>query len=353
MIACMNDQKIIDQILTGSQKAHKHYSFDESHNRNMPADIWFQHSTEGLILFVVFYSQACRWSQCLGCNLPSLMSTHHISFESLMKQIDHLFELEVVTKERLNIQKVIASNNGSILDQETFSSTALMYFLAKLNIHLPNLNVLSIETRAEFVEFAELEFMARALAESSSGTILELAIGFEAFDNRIRNEIFNKGLPLETFERFVRKAAPFGYHVKAYFMLKPVPGITNKEAIEDIRRAIEYLSDLAESHDVAINMHLNPTYVATGTVLEDEFSKGNYSPPKLSDVTRAAMYSKDKPISVYIGLSDEHLAVEGGSFIRAGDEEMVAQLELFNRTQDYRILQHILTGAPIKRKNQS
>ena len=65
----------------------------------------------------------------------------------------------------MEIRKVIVSNNGSVLDRETFSSTALMYLLAQLNIHLPNLAVLSIETRPEYVEIAELDFMARAIAE--------------------------------------------------------------------------------------------------------------------------------------------------------------------------------------------
>ena len=47
------------------------------------------------------------------------------------------------------IRKVIVSNNGSVLDQETFSSTALMYLLARLNQFLPRMEILSMETRPE------------------------------------------------------------------------------------------------------------------------------------------------------------------------------------------------------------
>lgn len=53
-----------DQISLGTAKGGKTYGFDEAHDASRPAQWWFQESNEGLILFVVFYSQACRWSRC-------------------------------------------------------------------------------------------------------------------------------------------------------------------------------------------------------------------------------------------------------------------------------------------------
>ena len=120
----MTDDRVIQQILIGSERGDKTYHFDEAHDRSRPAQLWFQQSHEGEILFVVFYSQACRWSRCLGCNLPSLMSTQHIDYRSLIAQIDWMFADPLVMQRRQSIRKVIVSNNGSILDEETFSSTA-------------------------------------------------------------------------------------------------------------------------------------------------------------------------------------------------------------------------------------
>jgi len=331
------------QILEGTQKAGKFYTFDEAHDEKLPAQMWFQESEEGLVLFLVFYTQACRWSRCLGCNLPSKMSCDHVSYKSLLDQIDYVFRDREVTERRENIRKVILSNNGSILDEETFSSTALMYLMAQLNLHLPNLALLSVETRVEYVDMAELELISRALAEGDTPTQLEIAIGFEAFDDHIRNEIFNKGLSLETFEDFLEKMASYGYRLKCYFMQKPVPGITDAEAVTDIQNAIDYLSQMAVQYDIGINMHLNPTYVATGTMIEEAFKKGEYAPPLLWDVAKAVCHAKSKPLSVFIGLFDEGLAVEGGSFLREGDAEFVEELERFNRTQDYDILDKICT----------
>ncbi len=330
-----------EQIDRGSQAAGKTYQFDEAHDPARPAEMWFQESEEGEILFLVFYSQACRWSQCLGCNLPSRMSKAHVPFRDLMAQVDHVFQETELADRRESIRKVIVSNNGSVLDEVTFSSTALVYLISQLNLHLPNLSVLSIETRPEYVDLAELEFLARVLSEGDTPTRLEIAVGFEAFDDRIRNDVFRKGLPMEAFEKCVRKIAPYGYHLKCYFMQKPVPGMSDEEAVSDIHRAIDFLGRLASEHRVPVNLHLNPTYVAAGTQLAEAFDRREYAPPFLRDVARAARGARGKPLTVFIGLNDEDLAVAGGSFIREGDERVVAELERFNRTQDYTILDRI------------
>ncbi len=335
----MNSDKIAEQIELLSRKAGKTYEFDETHDSTQPADMWFQRSDEGLILFIVFYTQACRWSRCLGCNLPAKMSRDHVSYRDLMAQIDNVFRHPDVVRCGQDIRKVIVSNNGSVLDEVTFSSTALMYLIAMINFHFPDLNVLTIETRAEFADFAELEFLSRGLSENETPTQLEIAVGFEAFDDGVRNDVFGKGLTLEMFEGLVRKAAPYGYRLKCYFMQKPVPGMSDEEAKEDVRRAIDYLSRTSAKYDIRINMHLNPTFVARGTLLEQFFADGKYVPPYLRDVAAAVRHGRGKPLSIFVGLSDENLAVEGGSFIRPGDERLVETLEKFNQTQDYSLLQ--------------
>jgi radical SAM enzyme (TIGR01210 family) len=326
------------QIQMGSQDGGKTYGFNDGHSPHQPAQSWFQESIEGMILFVVFYTQACRWSRCLGCNLPSLSSLQPVGYRQLIDQIDHLFADSQVASRYDEIRKLIVSNNGSVLDQATFSSTALIYLMARINLNLRHLSVLCLETRLEYVDLAELEFLARAAAEGDTATAIELAIGFEAFDDRIRNEVFMKGFELAAFERFIADVATYGFRVKTYLMQKPVPGLSDDAAIADIHRAIDYLADLAARYDVTINLHLNPTYVAAGTALAREFARGNYTPPLLADVARAALHARGKGLGVFLGLFDEGLAVPGGSFLRSGDGALVATLERFNQTQDFQIL---------------
>jgi len=333
--------KVKDRILKLSEAGGKFYDFDKTHDPTKPAQMWFQNAEEGLVLFLVLYTQACQWSKCLGCNLPSKSSLEHISWRMQLRQIEHVFNDPEVQKKRHDIQKVILSNNGSVLDEETFSSTALMDFVKMFNLHFPNLSVLTLETRPVYVHPAELEFLARGLAEGDTPTYLEMAIGFEAFDDHIRNDVFEKGLSLEKFEELVAGVAEHreqGFRMKCYFMQKPVPGMTDDEAVEDIKNGIDYLSRLSEKHKVQINMHLNVTYVAFGTLLETAFKKGQYKPPYLEDVRRAVLHAEGKGISIYVGLFDEGLAVKGGSFIREGDEPLRDKLEQFNMTQDFSLL---------------
>ena len=85
------------------------------------------------------------------------MSREHVGYKELIKQIDSLFAMPEVLTQAESVRKVIVSNNGSILDEKTFSSTALMYLLAKVNLHMPNLRAFNLETRPEYVDLAELE----------------------------------------------------------------------------------------------------------------------------------------------------------------------------------------------------
>lgn len=330
-----SDDPIGRHLLEATQASGKTYAFDEQHEPSAPIAHWFQESDDGLVLFIVFYTMACRWSCCTGCNLPSTSSAHAVHFTDVIRQIDDVLGDGRVAARKREIRKVIVSNNGSVLDEETFPTTALLHLLVRINQELPHMAVLSLETRAEYVDVEELEFLARVMRERSTPAEIELAVGFEVFDDDVRNRVFKKGLSLATFERLVDRVRHPNFRIKCYFMQKPVVRMSDEAAVEDIRSGIEYLHAVRLRTGVRINLHLNPTFVAKGTPLEAAFRAGAYSPPQLVDVLRAVLHGAGKSISIFVGLYDEGLAVPGGSFLRPGDERLVAALESFNRTQDY------------------
>lgn len=331
------------QILNGSEKSEKFFAFSEQ-DPTRPAQWWFQHSPDGLVLFTVFYTMACRWNLCQGCNLPTKSSLKSISYRDIIAQIDYLLNLPEIKHRKEDVHKIIVSNNGSVLDQVTFPSTALMYLLAKINLEFPKMSILSIETRVEYVEWEELEFIARALKERANPAELEIAIGMEAFDDRIRNQIFKKGLSLDELEKLVEMIGRYNYSLKCYFMQKPVTHLDDEKAIDDVQQAIDWLHHLRERYNVQVNMHLNPTFVAYGTALERAFLKNTYEPPRLHDVARAALRARGTGVSVFLGLNDEGLALPGGSFIREGEEKIVEKMELFNQSQDFALLEEIISA---------
>ena len=329
----------LQKLLKSTEAAGKTYGFNDGHDSSLPADHWFQDTLEGEAFFLILYTHACLWSVCQGCNLPALGSRTPVPADMLKRQIDHAFRELLPPQRARGLGKMILSNNGSVLDERTFPTEALEYFVRELASRCPNTKVLTLESRSEYVDASELDLLAAILREKVSSAVVELALGFEAFDDDIRNKVFRKGLTLKNFEKTAALAAAHGFHLKAYFMLKPVAGLSEEAAVEDVARGMEYLDALAAKHKVAINMHLNPTYAAKGTALGDAFLTGTYAPPLLDSLRRAALRAKGKRISLYLGLYDENQAVPGGSFIRPGDEALLERLKEFNRTQDFGLLE--------------
>lgn len=332
------------QIMRGLHAAKKTHGFDDAHDPKKPITHFFQETHEGLVLFVIFFTQSCRWMRCAGCTLPSTSALRHIDFGDIMDQTHSIFTEPEVLARANDIQKVIVSNQGSVLDEETFPTSALIHFVAKCNKHLPNMRVLTLESRPEYVDDIELDILARALEEGKTLTTLEIAVGVEVFDNDIRNLVFGKGLRLKTLDELVERLAKHGFRLKCYFMFKPVVDahMTREQAINDIHEAIRYLSDLVDRiPGSTISIHLNPTYAARGTPLATAFLEHKYTPPHLIDVVHAVRFGNGRGIPIFIGMNDEDLAVEGGSFIRPGDEDLLPIIHQFNKTQDYSLFTHL------------
>lgn len=325
-------------LLKKTRESGKTYAFDTEHDPALPADHWFTKTHEGEEFFVVLYTQACLWSLCLGCNLPSRVSPKPVPAESILRQIEHVFGALVPPPRARRLRRITLSNNGSVLDERTFPTEALVRFVSEAGARCPELAVLTLESRADYIDEHELDALAARLRAAGSRAELELAIGFEAFDDEVRNGVFRKGLSLRSFERVVASAVRHGARIKAYFMLKPVAGMSDEAALADITRGLEYLDRLARERGARLSMHLNPTYAAKGTALELALREGRYAPPTLELLRRAALTGEGKRLSLFLGLHDEHLAAAGGSFLRRGDGPLLARLRAFNATQDYGLL---------------
>tara|TARA_Y100000310_G_C20170990_1_gene573648 strand:- start:183 stop:575 length:393 start_codon:yes stop_codon:yes gene_type:complete len=127
-------------------------------------------------------------------------------------------------------------------------------------------------------------------------------------------------------------------------MLKPVP-METEAAIKDIHEAIISCEFIANTHEINVNLHLNPTWVAKGTQLEKDFNEGKYTPPTIKDIANAVIEGKNTSdrFSIYIGIDDEGLAVEGGSYNEMLEsKDAKHNLYMFNITQDYKYITEIL-----------
>jgi len=324
----------------------KKYEFNDSHNHSTLLDFWWQNSPEGKTLFIVFYTKSCAWNRCEGCNLPMMSSSEQIKPEDLTKQIDFIFTY--IVKEQKDIKKIILSNNGSMFDERTFPTPLLNYLFLQLSLKLPNLKKVALETRPEFCSEYSLLMIDKVLnsmRDKDNKISIEIAIGFEIFNTELRNKNFKKGLSFKIFEQLVDRIVPYNYEIKTYFMIRPVVEMNEKEGEEDIIKAIDYIDKIRKEKNAIINIHLNPTYAAKETSLEESFYNGTFTPPQLTTVIKLLIYANKKGIEIFAGLYDEGLAVEGGTCLRTKDMKYVPHIEDFNQSQDITKLENFYNDS--------
>jgi len=287
-----------------------------------PIVFWFYESILGKAFFLVLYTPKCRYKMekggCAGCNLPTVSdSSKEVNSQDIYKQIDNTFIKKISLQERESLQELMLSNNGSILDPYTMDLQSLEYAISQSVKVLPNLKKIILETRIDnYTDIKQLQTIKHMLEEEVPDMILEIAVGFEIFDDELRNGYYKKGLDKSILEEKVKILAELNISLKVYMMYKAVPDylMSVDEAIADINSASEYFARLASTYDVKINLHISPTYLATGTPLFVEYKNGKYTPPGYNEIKRLYDELKlEKNISYYISLNDEGLAQENES----------------------------------------
>jgi len=313
------------------------------HPLDRPLFHWYRKTPFGPELVVCLYTRGCRYRACSFCSLPSVTAGDlQVPYREINTQVD--FALGQLSAEELDaVVRVSLFNNGSTLDQETLPTKSLLYFLLKAS-DLPNLAVVSLETRAEYVEDWELKVLRQILPDRAA---LEISLGFETFSEKIRNQVLRKGLTEAMFESLLALLSANRCRLKCYVMLKPDVTLTEQEGVEEAVRTIEYLGGMSEKHKVEISVHLNPTYVARGSRLENDFRVKGYRPPDLSGVVEVLLKTESVGLWTYVGLDDEGLAAPGGEFRSELQDRarVIATLERFNATNDYRLLTELVSTA--------
>ncbi len=296
----------------------------------------YEAAGQGLGLFAVLHGRPCGWGMCLGCALPTAEGDPPLP-TAFFRDLDAIFGAVTARGEGDRITEVVLSNNGSTFDRDAFPFSVVLYFCAVAPTLFPNLAKLCFETRAEVVKTEEVLMVRETLDEAGFTGAVELAVGVEVFDETTRNKVYRKGLRNETLDRLCRNLSHMGGSLRAYFMYRPMPGWDTAEADADITGGVRWLEALAARHGISITMHLNPTFVTAEDRLLSAFRDGAYRPPTLEEVETLllALTAGGLPslTRLHVGLSDEDLAVPGGSFEDApGAAAVKARLARWNMT---------------------
>jgi hypothetical protein len=220
-------------------------------------------------------------------------------------------------------------NSGSFLNDLEVPSEARLEILREVG-HLPGVRVVVIESRPEYITRPSLLEARRALMESVA---LEVAIGLDAYDNELREQLLQKGFTRTAFEQAVGRLAEVGADLLCYVMIKPW-SMTDDAALQDAIHCAEYAHEVASRHSVRCRIALEPTFVVPGTSLADLYIAGLYEPVSLWVVRQAAERIAALG-SVYVGLWDENLhpLAVPSSCVNC-QRTLLGALQQFNATQD-------------------
>ncbi len=104
-------------------------------------------------LVVSIYTQRCPW-ECSFCDIPTRSSVTPVEPETVKHQIEWIvaqYEDQFPRFEQFSI-----GNEGSILDRMRFPNESLRLLLDTTTM-MPNLHVLSLETRPEYITAQRLD----------------------------------------------------------------------------------------------------------------------------------------------------------------------------------------------------
>lgn len=288
-------------------------------------------------LVISLFTRKCQF-QCSFCDLPLRSAEYDVPAQDVIKQIHWVFdqyEDEIETFRQLSV-----GNEGSILDSKRMLVEAMDYLLERARNEIFNLEVLSLETRPEYIKEKILEEIVR----KTNAKTVDVTVGFETQDDILRNDVLKKQIRKDYFERKVKLLGNMGIRLTSYVMLKPSPLMTEKQGISEAIATIDYLYALCHQAGTDLVIYLNPTYIARGSPLAQAMGKIGYKPPKIQSVMNVILHAYRIGVPIYTGLWSENLADEGGDYTAQEDydKNFRRAIKNFNKTQDPKILREFL-----------
>ncbi len=238
------------------------------------------------VITIILSTRGCTWAiapqgGCTMCGYVNDSSRQRVTAEELKAQLlrEHARFLDV---EGERIYKIY--NSGSFFDNIEVSEEARKFILSYLSSQ-PNTKKIIVEARPE--NMLREERLEQAREYVPEHVDLEVGVGLETSNDKIRKDCINKDFTFEDFAKAVKIAKKFNITVKSYLMIKP-PHLTEHEALQDV---IKSAIDSAAVGASAVS--LNAMNIQSATLVEYLWKQGKYRPPWLWTVFEAVSQSVD------------------------------------------------------------
>ena len=116
----------------------------------------------------------------------------------------------------------------------------------------PTVKRILVESKLEYIDVNKLKEMQRILGDIK----IELGIGVETMNEKVRDLCINKPFPNALLEKKVELLHSIGVIPKAYLLLKP-PFLTEQEAIDDFVNSVKGLRELGV-HEIRLRINDYP-----------------------------------------------------------------------------------------------
>ncbi len=263
-------------------------------------------------LLLIFNTKRCRY-QCFFCDLPRKSTISWIGSEDVISQFCYvLHEL----KHSLSVvDRLTLSNEGSVLDENTFPADALMGII-RSSRELRRVRRIVLETRLEFVK----PFTIEKIKQANMRATVDILTGFETYNPSIRKDFLGKTESIDDFMIGLDKISECGVDLTAYVLFKPSPEMSDSSAFIEAKDSINFLREQCCIRDIPLTIRLNPMYAARNSWwTKYARSTREYQPPRLSDILKLAEEIRQEGVRIFIGLSTEGLANSWGTYADRDD----------------------------------
>lgn len=275
---------------------------------------------------VVLRTRGCEFAKRTGgCTVCGFLNhaDDEVDDDAIVAQLESsLTELELTGVEELDLLTL-----GSFLNDNEVSPTLRQRLLERVAREL-RLRRVSFESRAEYVHLDELQRCKSLLGDRH----VELGIGLESADDRVRNELVRKALSRRAFLDVIDLVARAGLDLLVYLLVKP-PGLDERAAIDDAVASAEYVFRAARERGVRARVAFEPIFICENTELETLYTASKYRLVNLWSVVEVIRRSHGQG-EVFIGLSDEDLSQRRlPQSCELCRDDIVAAVERYNATQ--------------------
>lgn len=224
-------------------------------------------------VIIALRTKGCSWARdlkggCTHCAIPfsGLCSMDHIN---ILPQF-----LEDFVKYNFEDYPVLCLYTpGSFFDDEEIS-TELRIQILEIISKDKSIKRLAVESRPDYITEEKIGEVREILPNME----IEVGLGLDSADDRIRNLLINKGLSFESYVKACDILNRFEITIVTYVLVKP-PFLTESEAIIDAIDSAKKAFELGSSV-----VSFEPMSVQENTVVYQLYKDGLYRPPWLWSV---------------------------------------------------------------------